>query len=234
MSVDAYEMYNSRSTSLAFQKQSAKLELFCKGTYDDTLARAALLSITPDAFNFLLFENLDVESVGGGIWLGHASYSSTVTPENPGQGGASPPPPPPPRPGDNDPLGPGFSFDISVQSEKITQAKEVIQSKRRNGGVAPDSKGAINVTATGEVEGCERLSPKMEFTITKTMGFVTLNYVSTLYHLVGKTNNDSFYGFPRGEVLSIGVSGQGKDIDKVEMSFKYAVSPNETGITITP
>lgn len=236
MAAEAYEMYNSRTTTLSFDKQSAELEFFCRGTTDDVLARAALIAICPLFFQGLPFEDLDVEPVGGGVWLGHASFNSRVTESNPGQSGSAspPPPPPPPTPSSTTPLGTGWAFDISVETEKITQSKERIEARGRGASIAPDTKGAIGVTLDGTVEGVDKLKPKLEFSLTRTFDFVTFGYINDLAGLVGKTNNATFFHFDAGQVLSIGASGQCKDAEKVEVTLRFAASPNEIDIVIAP
>lgn len=235
MAVEAYEMYHSRGATLSFDKQSATLEFFCRGTTDDVLARAALIALTPLTFQGLLFEDLDVEPIGGGVWYGHASYNSRVTPGNPGQSGSTspPPPPPPPPPGPTDKLGTGWSFDISLETEKITQTKERKYAVARGGATPPDTHGAIGITADGTVEGVQKVKAKLEFGITRTFGFITLGYLYDLRDLVGTTNDAPFFGFETGEVLAVGASGQCKDAEKVEVALKFAASKNETGIVIS-
>lgn len=234
MAVDAYELYNSRKVNIGFDKQNAELTFFCRGTTDDALARAAIIDITPLVFFGLLFQNLDIEPIGGGCWLGVAKYDSMVTISNPGQGGpASPPPPPPPgSPGQEDALGSGFAFDISVFTENVKIAKETISATKRGGGPAPDTKNLIGVTADGEVKGCDRLSPKFEWSVTRKFGFVTLKYYKTLVGLVGTTNNATWYGFARGEHLCVGASGNGKDAANIEVTIKFATQLNEINIPI--
>lgn len=232
MAIDAYELYNSRKVNVGFDKQSAELSFFCRGTTDDVLARAAIIAITPLLFFGLEFRDLDIDPLGGGCWLGLAKYDSRVPTSNPGQGGASPPPPSPPAPGPTDPLGSGFAFDISVFTENIKLAKQTISRTKRGGGVAPDTKNLIGVTADGEVKGCDRLSPKFEWSVTRKFGFVTLDYYKNLVHMVGTTNLDPWYGFEAGEHLCIGASGSGKDTANIEVTLKFATQLNETDIVI--
>jgi hypothetical protein len=227
MAIEAYELYNSRRVNIGFDQQNAVLSFFCRGTTDDALARAAILSITPLVFFGLLFQDMDVNPLGGGCWTAEAKYDSAVPTENPGMGGASPPPPPPAAPGGTDALGAGFAFDISVVTENVKIAKALVTSAGRFGNVPPDTKNLIGVTADGEVTGCDRYTPKFEWSVTRKFGFVTLNYYKTLMGLVGTTNDNTWYGFSRGENLCIGASGNGKDAANVEVTMKFAAQPNQ-------
>lgn len=234
MAIEAYELYNSRRVNIGFDAQSAVLSFFCRGTTDDVLARAAIIGITPILFFGLLFEDLDITPLGGGCWTAEAKYNSFVPTANPGMGGASPPPPPPNAPAGTDPAGAGFAFDISVVTENVKIAKETTEMAGRFGNIAPDPKNVIGATADGEVKGCDRYTPKFEWSVTRKFGFVTLNYYKTLMGLVGTTNKFPWYGFNNGELLSVGASGNGKDAASVEVTMKFAAQPNQGVIASQP
>lgn len=239
MSVDLYEMYNSRRLSLTHDSQQAILEFFLKGTTDEEVARAAFQTGIPYSFEGLIIDNLDTECIGGDFWRATATYKSLSTALVDGGLGdpGNPPPEPgaeggPPEYGLTEALGSEFAFDISGVSEHITQSKSTRSKTKRGGGVAADNKQAIGVTADGEVKGCDRISPYLEYSVTITVGFITLTYLNLLYSLVGKVNNATFNGFAAGEVLLIGVSGQSKDTAKYTITFKFACRPNENDIDI--
>lgn len=232
MDIEVYEFYQSRKVNVGWKGQSAELMFVLNGTSEDHLARAAFLSVFPASFFGLLFEDADIEPVGGLFWKATARYNSTTTQSADGQGGAEPGTAPP-VPSGTDPVSPEYSFDISTVTEKITQSKQTI-SKTRRGGLlpAPDNQKAIGVTLDGNVEGCDRMSPHMEWSVTRVFGFVTLNYFQSLYALVGTTNNATFYGFPAGTLLFIGASLQVRDGTRPTMSYKFAARPNQTDIEI--
>lgn len=231
MAFDVYELYNSRRVSLSFDSQSATLEYFGKYTFDEGDALDGFMAVVPEIFNGLTFEHIELTPLGGGCWTASVSYKPISTSQVDGQGGETTPDTPT-VPGATDPLGPEYSFDISTVTETVTQSKATISKTKRGGGVAADNKQAIGVTADGEVKGCERLSPHLEWSTTRTLGFITLQYLSALYAIVGRTNDASFYGFPAGSVLLVGVSGQSKDTAKYGVTYKFAVRPNEVNITI--
>lgn len=235
MPVEVFELWNSRSSVQGFAEQSATLELFVRGTDDDAVARAAVLAFIPLGFYGLLFRDMSIECIGGVCWTATIQYESNVTESVPGQGGVSPPPPPPPPPAPTDPLGPGFGFSIGTVAEKIYQSILTVSETRASGAVFPfTNKKAIGITADGEVEGVDAVRPQMEIEITRTIGFITLNYCKTLESLIGTTNLEPFWGWDIGEALFIGCTGQTKGYEGTELTYKFAISPNEEDIVISP
>ncbi len=57
-------------------------------------------------------------------------------------------------------------------------------------------------------------------------------YKSTLFFLTACVNNDAFKGFAPGEVLFLGASGTQRGQEDWEITFKFAASPNATGLVI--
>lgn len=236
---DVYEMYNSRKVDLSSDSQACVLEFFLKGETDDAPARAAFDAFIPAIFSGLFIDTVSYECIGGDFWRATANYKALQSAViDGGQGDPGNPPPAPGTPGgvptygDTDALGSEFAFDISGVTEHVTQSWFTRSKTKRNGGVAPDNKQAIGVTADGEVQGCDRISPHLEYSVTITTGFITLRYLGVLYGLTGKVNNAVFHGFPLGDVLLTGVSGTCKDAMRYTLTFKFAVQPTETDIDV--
>ncbi|HMN39746.1 MAG TPA: hypothetical protein PKE29_02805 [Phycisphaerales bacterium] len=64
---------------------------------------------------------------------------------------------------------------------------------------------------------------------------MTPSYKGTLFSLTGKVNTGAFKGFQPGEVLFLGASGsrRGTDPDDDwEITFRFAASPNASGISV--
>jgi len=64
---------------------------------------------------------------------------------------------------------------------------------------------------------------------------VTQAYKGTLFRLTGKVNSGSWKGFNEGEVLFLGASGsrRGTNADSDwEITFRFAASPNVTGLSV--
>ncbi|MFN9131136.1 MAG: hypothetical protein ACK5XO_00450, partial [Phycisphaerales bacterium] len=64
---------------------------------------------------------------------------------------------------------------------------------------------------------------------------VTGAYKGAIFNCTGKTNAGGFKGFAPGEVLFLGATGSkrgdGPD-DDWEITFRFAASPNETGLSV--
>lgn len=226
------ERTSSRKTGLTRDGRTDTLEFVGVGSSDDAEARAGFEADIPTSFLGQFLDNIDIEPVGGEVWYATAKYSASAFQSEGGQGGETSPPPPPPPPSTTDPIGPEFSFDISVVTEKITQSKETVAENAIGGAIfAPRTKQVIGITPDGEILGCEKYRPHMAWSITKTYDFVTLGYIQTIFNQVATVNSGTFYSFPGGTTLFMGVSLQIKD--KVSATFKFESSPNLTGITIS-
>lgn len=234
-----WETHDSRSARLAFDSQSATLEFVGGVTLNDTTARLGFLSILPLVWNGLLFKEIQIDPLGGGVWKGTAQYESFVIESQAAGAANATPPPPPPAPAANEALGPEYSWDISGQTEHITRSLKTVESK----GVQPNGDAetprnfnrAIGyVEKTGEVQGCDIISPKCEFSVTKLWPFISINYLKTVASLIGSVNLLPFYNFEAGEVLFLGQSGQPRDNSgKVAITYKFGVSLNRTNVEIS-
>lgn len=232
-----YEAYNSRTVNIGWDTGDATLLFFQIDEDNDTAARAAFASAIPSTFNgFFLLDVSGIEHIGGGFWRCEANYGTPKMADiDGGFGDPGAPPPaagapggPPEYTSDTAVLRAEIGFEVSGQTEKVYISKQTIAGYPVAIGVnSPDNKGLIGVTADGEVEGVDRISPYFEFTVSVTTGFITRGYIKTLRSLVATTNNAAFYGFPAGEVLLMGVSGQPSDGNKITLTYKFGVRPNE-------
>jgi len=57
-------------------------------------------------------------------------------------------------------------------------------------------------------------------------------YKAALFFLTGAVNNAPFRGFAAGEVLFLGASGSKRGQDDWEIRFRFAASPNVTGLVV--
>ena len=79
--------------------------------------------------------------------------------------------------------------------------------------------------------------PVLNFTETHTIngGRVTTSYKKTIGSLTGTVNKSGFRGFSAGEVLFLGASGtkrSKKYSAPWEITFRFALSPNQTGLKV--
>lgn len=188
------------------------------GTDDEQAARAAAESEWNPDYNGLVIDSVDHEYVGPNLWKFTAHY---IAPERADQ--EHTPPVDESR----------FSFDTTGTTAKM-RVSYGTTSYAAPSKTAPDFKSAIAVSADGTVEGVDVITPGLSFSVTvkREAADITLAYIRTLYALTGKVNNASFFGFAAGTVLFLGASGsEGTDADP-EVTYKFLVSPNVTGLTV--
>jgi hypothetical protein len=87
---------------------------------------------------------------------------------------------------------------------------------------------------TDSVEGADVTIPVYNFTETHMFfdAVVDQAYKLTLFNLTGRTNNAAFKGFAAGEVLFLGASGSKRGSNLWEITFRFAASPNVSGLTV--
>jgi len=200
-------------------KQSVTMFYVLDGTSDDVTARDLLLSSTPGTYDGLVRDECSLEPIfvdtvnDAGKWECSVRY---VKPEyqEPEVGESS------------------FSFDTGGGTQHITQSLQTIASYAASG-TPPDFQGAIGVTHDS-VEGVDITVPVYNFSETHYLAdtVVTEAYKQTLFQLTGKVNNAPFKGFAAGEVLFLGASGSKRGEEDWEITFRFAASPNRTGLTV--
>jgi hypothetical protein len=122
-----------------------------------------------------------------------------------------------------------ISFDISGQTQRITQSLATIHAYTRPGSWRRDFKGAINVNSDGSVEGCDIVVPVVNYTVNYTFPqnqFDDGTYIRKLIAAVGSVNSDSFKGLNAGEGLLSRVAGQRRADKAWDLSFGFGVSLN--------
>lgn len=246
MALDVIEITGSREVDLTSDSGTATMLFVGYGTFDADEAEAGFASVVPEffptTFRILFLKNTNVKQVGGLFWSCTVQYQTwaledigSLTPSTPGGDPGNSPDNPGDSPTDPLPNAMSYAINISAVTEHITQSKETRHKTKRFGGPnenAPDNQRAIGVTADGEIKGCDVLSPHMEMSVTVQSGEANLNYYGTLYKMVGKVNQASFYGFAAGEVRFLGCDIQSQDRAKIQATFKFEMQPNETNIEI--
>lgn len=222
MSIVVTEKFESRRSTKGPPENnpSAELVYTVRGTNDDLAARSAAENESPSTYDGLPRQTVSVEPVGFELWEATARYAHAQSGEFPQTGESV------------------FSFDTGGGTQHITQSKQTISSHAASGTTAPNFNGAIGVTADG-VEGVDITVPVYQFSETHYLpaSQVTQGYKATLFNLTGKVNNGSWKGFAPGEVLFLGASGsrRGTSADADwEITFRFAASPNASGISVGP
>ncbi len=213
------EKFESRRSTTG-DNPSAELVYDIRGVENDLTARGHADTASPANYDGLTKLSISIEPVGPDHWEATVRYGREEL------GGF-------PQTGESI-----FSFDTGGGTQHITQSKQTVQRYGASGTTAPDFKGAIGVTADG-VEGVDIAVPVYQFSETHYLPatHVTQSYKGTLFSLTGKVNSGSWKGFNGGEVLFLGASGslRGTSADSDwEITFRFAASPNASGITVGP
>ena len=130
--------------------------------------------------------------------------------------------------------GPVVSFSTTGGTQHITQSPATT-SYAKTGDTAPDFKGAIGYDGE-RVAGVDIGSAKFEFSedwsSLDPTTFDNTYLREKITPLTYKTNNAAFRGYATGSVLFLGAEGRRSSGGVRSITFKFAVSPNATGLTI--
>lgn len=212
MSIAVYEKWDSRETTIGTDDETVELKFVVNGTDDDIAARAAVLGVSPVSYANLVRQSVQITPIGYRMWEASVRYGVRKPPET----GES-----------------TYQFDTGGGTQHITQSLQTVGRYGRPGEVPPDCKGAIGVTADN-VEGVDITVPVFNFSETHYLPteMVTGAYKAVVFYLTGRVNAAPFRGFAAGEVLFLGASGSKRGEEDWEITFKFAASPNMSGIVI--
>lgn len=210
------EKFVSRPSTVGDGAQ-VDLNYIVSDTDDDLVAKAALLAGSPTVYDGLVRQSAHIEPLGPGLWEGTVRYAPFVY-QQPLTGESS------------------FTFDTGGGTQHITQSLQTMGKYAAAGTTAPDFGSAIGVTHDN-VEGVDITIPVFQFSETHYLApnLVTPSYQGTLFRLTGKVNSAPFRACDTGECLFLGASGsrRGTSLDADwEITFRFAGSPNMTGLTV--
>jgi len=209
------EKIDSRETVMG-ERPSVTMHYILDGTSDDITAKTLLLNSTPTIYDGLVRDECTLEPIfvdtvsGAGKWECRVRY---VKPEYT-----------PPEVGES-----SFAFDTGGGTQHITQSLATVGSYGASG-AAPDFQGAIGVTHDN-VEGVDITVPVYNFSETHYIPDADVNKAA-YFSLTGKVNDASFKGLAAGECLFLGASGSKRGEEDWEITFRFAASPNRTGISV--
>jgi len=226
MPLSLTEKLDSRKWSTG-ENATVEMVYILTGTSDDLSAKTLIENSTAETYNGLVRQSINLEpewvdtAHTDGRWIATIRYGVRPSPEV----GES-----------------TFSFDTAGGTQHVTQSISTVQKYAPAGKTAPDFKGAIGVTHDN-VEGVDITVPVFNFSIRQRIAIADWNaaYVGSLYALTGKVNSASFsvtirgntYSFAAGECLFLGASGDESSASEfVEVNYRFAASPNRTGITV--
>lgn len=203
-------------------RNTVELHYRCTGTSDDALVKTVAEGSTPSTYGtspVLVRQTISRDPVWVDTDADDGEWRVTV------------------RYGESEPIETGdssYGFEVGGATEHITQSKQTVNSYAPAGETAPDQKGAIGVTDRGEVEGVDIVSPTFQFSETHYLADSTVDtaYKKTLSGIVGKVNTGTFKGHAAGEVLCLPIVGSKRGNDQWEITFRFAVSENKTGLTV--
>ena len=235
MPITVEEKYDSRQSTTGDNAQ-VTLTYIASGSDDDLAIKAAVESFAPETYDGLPRQSVQIEPISEEYWDASVRYADSSSPSST-SGGT-------PDPGSNEYT---YSFDTMGGTQHITQSLDTVSSYADSSiPSAPDFHGAIGVSNTNgnaEVQGVDVTVPIYNFSETHylTVEQVTPEYKGTLFQLTGKVNNATFRGLAAGECLFLGASGtlHGTEFTDGtsgggdwEITYRFAASPNKTGITI--
>tara|TARA_Y100000589_G_scaffold253557_1_gene242272 strand:- start:32 stop:895 length:864 start_codon:yes stop_codon:yes gene_type:complete len=233
MSITVEEKYDSRQSTTGDNAQ-VTLTYIASGSDDDLAIKSAVENFAPETYDSLPRQSVQIEPISEEYWDASVRYAETTSTTS---GGSSAP-----DPGSGEYT---YSFDTMGGTQHITQSLDTVGSYADSSiPSAPDFHGAIGVSNTNgnaEVQGVDITVPIYNFSETHylTTEQVTPEYKGTLFQLTGKVNNATFRGLAAGECLFLGASGtlHGTETDTEttgdwEITYRFAASPNKTGITI--
>jgi hypothetical protein len=191
------------------------------GAADEAAAIAELVGAVPGSIGGLVLRNIAVDEEVQDGYRCEVQYGQFRSKEPPAKGESQ------------------FNFEISAQPVRVVVPLAPQTVYPRSGVTAPNSsavaKWLIGDQGDGRgPEGCEVYEPITSFSETHYIDAATLTqtYRNTLMRVVGKVNNAAFKGFDAGEVLCQAISGSKRGFDDWEVTFRFAMRENQTGIEV--
>jgi hypothetical protein len=215
MAATLHELFAGRTETMG-AKPKAEIAYVVLGAVDEAEVRAIAQAQIPLAYLGIPRSSITLdERLNATTWKVRASFEIA-------EGSSSEAPQP------------VFNFDTGGGTQHITQS---LQTVGRYGPQASTALGGAIGFDGQNVAGVDITVPVYQFSEAHVFSpvFVTPAYPIALMSLTGAVNNAPFRGFAAGEVLFLGASGsrRGQGIDDPwEITFKFAASPNRTGMTV--
>ena len=224
MAARVEEAYSERDQTVNAKGEVTEIEIpyLVFGAEDEDAALSAARSkAASHSISGMVLDSLEVtERINDDTWKVKVIYEAEdgETPDNP----------------DTDDETSSFAFDTGGGTMHRNQSLKTVAKVPND---APDFNGAIEVDNEGNVNGVDVTMPVLNFTETHTMAGsrVTTSYKKSVAALTGTVNRSSFRGFAAGEVLFLGASGQKRSKKASapwEITFRFAVSPNQSSLSV--
>lgn len=211
----AQELFEGRTETIG-ERPRATVRWVVRDAADEADAKTTLLATVPAALAGLTLLSLTLdERVNADTWTATVEYGI-------------------PERSQQDAPDPIFAFDTGGGNQHITQS---IQTVQRYGPKASTQLGGAIGFDGENVAGVDITVPVYQFSETHYLApsAVTQSYKLALFSLTGTVNNAPFRGFAAGEVLFLGASGTRRGLnadDKWEIAYKFAASPNRSGLSV--
>lgn len=223
MAITVYEGWKGRTVNRGSNESIERLYTIT-GTTDDADAEAALLAGSPDTYRDLLRTTYQVKEDIPEVWRGTVTYTPlNLLQKEPEELGSSE--------GE-------VSYATGSSTARRLHTLETVASYADNTGAwfptdPPDFKGLIGVNKD-QVEGVEVGVPAPTYRETHVLipSSVTTAYQRTVARMAYTVNNATFKGYAAGEVLFVGAEFHYRDSERLIATYEFAISENETGITV--
>jgi hypothetical protein len=217
------ELSGSGEQTITAKNKTALYRYIVRGSDDATAIVSHLKANLPttrtiDGGTYGIIEIRATPEEGHTHWLADVTYGSVTF------GGSTVPPT----------SGTEESFDTTGGTTRIYQSITTVNVESTLAAV-PLFAGAIGLDSEGNAEGVDIVTPRYTFELRKTFAAATVNsaFKKNIATLTGKVNDATFKGFDAGEVLFMGARGTQNPTDGVwDIAFSFAVSPNQTGVTV--
>jgi hypothetical protein len=205
------ELFPSR-TEIIGDKPSAEFQYVALQCADEAEVRTLSLANSPTTYDGLIRRAIEItERLATNAWKVIVRFDA-------------------PQPYEDTTPEPVFSFDSTGGTQHITQS---LQTVGRYGPSASTLLGGAIGYDGENVAGVDITVPVWNWQETYYLTDAELN-TPAYYALTGTVNSDVFEGYQPGEVLFLGASGQKRGNARWEVNFKFAASPNRTGIAVGP
>lgn len=214
MAVTVVELFDSRQFDFGVETASVVLRYGLYGSQDDEEIRIAAGEVLETEAFGLSYQSHRITPFGGDCWYLEATYGNAEYVNFDDR---------------------KITYEVGSTSQHIVQSLATILGGKAAGvtGGVPDFKGAINVSRDG-INGVD--IDFATFIFTETVLFsednVTNAYLRKVKSLANKVNDAPFRGWEAGEVKFNGATIARQNADNFELTFRFEVSENKTGMVV--
>ncbi len=207
------ELFAGRTETIGTRAR-AEIVYAVFGAADEIAVRALAISSIPAAYQGIPLTNIMLdERLNASTWKVRGIYEAP-TQQQP-----------------SDTSGGAVSFDTGGGTQHITQS---LQTVNRYGPSASAALGGAIGYDGQNVTGVDITVPVYQFSETHQLAdaVISIGYRSVLFALTGSMNTAPFRGMNPGECLFLGASGSKRGTELWEITYKFAGSPNRSGLQI--